>query len=117
VLTDILNCGTFKVGDLLHGSYSVSDEHFNSLALTGEPTPDGAGSRFTIDGLATNSRSFPSIPTTGQSGVWTFDTSSLEPCGYTIQLSTSDRTIQSCGGGWQNNGEFVGFCLVNPPAD
>jgi len=118
VLTDILNCGTFQVGDLLHGSYSVSDEHFSSLALTAEPIPDGGSGRFTIDGLATNSRSYPAIPTTGQSGTWTFNTAAptrLDPCGYTIQLSTSDRTIVSCVGGWENNSKFVGFCLVAAP--
>ena len=112
VLTDILDCGTFHVGDVLHGSYSVSDEHFGSLSLTGEPIAGGGPGLFTIDGIATNSRSYPSIPTTGQSGTWTFNTAGLEPCGYTIQLSTSDRTIVSCGGGWENNSQFVGFCLV-----
>ena len=115
VLTDILNCGTFQVGDLLHGEYIVSDEHFNGLALTAEPTPDGAPGRFTIDGLVTNSRSYPAIPTTGQSGTWTFNTAGLDPCGYTIQLHTSDRTVASCGGGWHNNNEFIGFCLIAVP--
>lgn len=117
VLTDILNCGTFQVGDLLHGSYIVTDEqqHFGSLGLTAEPIPGGGGGRFKIDGLATSSRSYPAIPTTGQSGIWTFDTADLDPCGYTIQLSTSDRTIVSCAGGWENNLAFVGFCLVAAP--
>jgi len=113
VLTDILNCGTFQVGDLLHGSYSVTDEHFHSLSLTAEPTPDGAPGRFTIDGLATAVRSYPAIPTTGKTdGKWTFNTAGLDPCGYTIQLSASDRTIVSCSGGWTDNNNFIGFCLV-----
>lgn len=115
VLTDILNCGTFQVGDLLHGSYSVTDEHFGSLGLTAEPTPDGAPGRFTIDGLATASRSYPAVPTTGQAGVWTFNTAGLDPCGYTIQLSASDRTVASCSGGWTDNNNFIGFCLVAAP--
>jgi hypothetical protein len=115
VLTDILNCGTFQVGDLLHGSYSVADEHFGSLSLTAEPIPGGGTGRFTVDGIATNGRSYPAIPTTGQAGTWTFNTAGLDPCGYTIQLSTSDRTIVSCVGGWENNSAFVGFCLVAAP--
>ncbi len=106
-----VNCGTFQVGDVICGTYSVSDEHFGSFALTAEPTANpGAG--FTVDGLATNGRSYPSIPTTGLTGVWTFDTAGLPPCGYTIQLSSGDRTIVSCVTNWENNGNFVGFCLV-----
>ena len=115
VLTDQLDCGTFQVGDVIHGSYSVSDDHFNSLSLTAAPVAGGGAGLFTIDGINTNSRSYPTVPTTGQSGNWTFNTAGLAPCGYTIQLHTSDRTIVSCGSGWQNNGEFVGFCLVAAP--
>jgi hypothetical protein len=114
VLTDILDCGTFQVGDVIHGSYSVSDEHFSSMSLTAQPVAGGAAGNFTVDGIATNSRSYPAVPTTGQSGVWTFNTAGLPACGYTIQLSTSDRTIANCNGGWENNSQFVGFCLVMP---
>jgi hypothetical protein len=106
-----VNCGTFEVGDIICGSYSVSDEHFGSFSLTAEPTGNPAAG-FTVDGLPTNGRSYPSVPTTGQSGTWTFDTSGLPPCGYTIQLSSGDRTIVSCVTNWQNNSAFVGFCLV-----
>lgn len=106
-----VNCATFQIGDVICGTYSVSDEHFGSFSLTAEPTTNPAAG-FTVDGLATNGRSYPSIPTTGQSGVWTFDTSGLPPCGYTIQLSSNDRTIVGCGGNWKNDGAFVGFCLV-----
>jgi hypothetical protein len=106
-----VNCATFHVGDVICGKYSVSDDHFSSFSLTAEPTANPVAG-FTVDGLATNGRSYPSIPTTGQTGTWTFNTAGLPPCGYTIQLSSSDRTIVSCGGGWQNNSAFVGFCLV-----
>lgn len=111
---DILDCGTFQVGDVILGEYGVSDEHFNSFSLTAEPIPGAGTSRFTVDALPTNSRSYPAVPTTGQFGTWAFDTAGLAPCGYTIQLNTNDRTIVSCNGGWQNNSAFVGFCLVKP---
>jgi hypothetical protein len=106
-----VNCATFEVGDVICGKYSVSDEHFGSFSLTAEPTADPAAG-FTVDSLNTNSRSYPSIPTVGQSGEWTFNTKGLAPCGYTIQLSTGDRTIVSCVTNWENNSNFVGFCLV-----
>ncbi len=106
-----VNCGTFTVGDVICGSYSVSDEHFGSFSLSAEPTPSPS-SGFTVDGLNTNGRSYPAVPTNGQSGVWTYDTAGLPPCGYTVQLSSNDRTIVGCGSGWENNSAFVGFCLV-----
>ena len=31
--TPAKNCDTFQVGDIIHGEYSVSDEHFGSLNL------------------------------------------------------------------------------------
>ena len=91
--------------------FYLSDEHFGGFSLTAEPTGNPVAG-FTVDGLPTNGRSYPSVPTTGQSGTWTFDTSGLPPCGYTIQLSSGDRTIVSCVTNWQNNSAFVGFCLV-----
>jgi hypothetical protein len=103
-----VNCQTFKVGDVICGSYSVSDEHFGSFSLSAEPF---SGS-FTVDGSPGASESYPAVPTTGKSGVWTFDTAGLPACGYTIQLSTSDRTIVSCVGPWEDNSKFVGFCLI-----
>jgi hypothetical protein len=106
VLTDVLDCGTFQVGDLIHGEYDVTDEHFAGLGLAAEPLADDGASRFTIAGTPTP---------TGQSGTWTFNTAGLDPCGYTIQLSTSDRTVGSCNGGWPNNNNFIGFCLVAAP--
>ena len=106
-----VNCATFQVGDVICGTYSVSDEHFGSFGLTAEPTASPA-SGFTVDGLATNGRSYPSVATTGQSGTWTYDTTGLPPCGYTIQLTANDRTIVSCSTSWQNLPDFVGFCLV-----
>jgi hypothetical protein len=105
VLTDVLDCGTFQVGDLIHGAYSVTDDHFGGLGLTAEPIPGGGADRFTITGTPTS---------TGQSGKWTFNTEHLAPCGYTIRLGASDRTIVSCGGGWPSE-KFVGLCLIQLP--
>jgi hypothetical protein len=57
----------------------------------------------------------PLLPLSGTiSGTWTYNTAGLPPCGYTIELFTYDRTIVGCDGPWENNGDFVGFCLVAP---
>jgi hypothetical protein len=58
----------------------------------------------------------PALPLSGtKSGVWTFNTAGLPACGYTIQLLSGDRTIVSCVTNWENNNQFVGFCLVAAP--
>src|SRR5579863_3376454 len=111
-----VDCQTFTVGDVICGTYSMTDAHIQGLSLTAEPTPSPS-SGFTVDGTpAINGESYPAIPVTvtSKSGEWTYNTAGLPPCGYTIQLSTGDRTIVDCVTNWENNGNFVGFCLVAP---
>lgn len=107
------DCQTFKVGDVICGSYSVSDAHIGSFSLQAEPTPAPTAG-FSVDGVAGNGESYPAIAvtTTSKSGTWEYNTAGLPPCGYTIQLFTGDRTIVDCVTNWENNTKFVGFCLV-----
>jgi hypothetical protein len=112
-----INCQTFTVGDTICGTYSVSDEHLGSFSLSEEPFPNPAA--FTIDGSPISGLSYPNpaLPLSGtKSGVWTFNTSGLPACGYTIQLFSGDRTIVDCITNWENNGAFIGFCLKAPAA-
>ncbi|WP_263352182.1 hypothetical protein [Acidicapsa acidisoli] len=112
-----VNCQTFTVGDTICGTYSVSDEHLGSFSLSEEPFPNPAA--FTIDGNPVDGLSYPNplLPLSGtKSGVWTFDTTGLPACGYTIQLLSGDRTIVDCVTNWENNSEFKGFCLKEPGA-
>jgi len=111
VLTAV-NCQTFTVGDILHGTYSVSDDHLGSFSLSEEPYPNSAA--FTIDGAPGFGLSYPdpALPLSGtKSGVWTFNTKGLPACGYTIQILSGDRTIVNCDTNWENNNLFRGFCL------
>jgi hypothetical protein len=110
------DCQTFAIGDVICGTYSVTDEHLGGFSLQAQPTPSPT-SGFTIDGVAGNGLSYPnpSLPMAGtKSGTWTYNTAGLPACGYTIELFTNDRTIVDCVSNWQNNGKFVGFCLVAP---
>jgi hypothetical protein len=108
-----VNCQTFTVGDVICGTYSISDAHIGGFSLQAEPTPSPT-SGFTVDGSPGNGESYPSIPVTltTKAGAWTYDTTGLPPCGYTIQLFTGDRTIVDCYINWEDNSRFVGFCLV-----
>jgi hypothetical protein len=112
------DCQTFTVGDVICGTYGVSDEHLGGFSLEAEPTPSPTAN-FTIDGVAGNGLSYPNpaLPLAGtKTGNWTYDTAGLPACGYTIQMFSNDRTIVDCVTDWQNNSKFVGFCLVLPGA-
>jgi hypothetical protein len=108
-----VNCQTFTVGDIICGTYSVSDDHLGGFSFQAEPTPSPT-SGFTVDGVPGNGESYPAIPvtTTSKSGEWEYKTAGLPPCGYTIQMFTGDRTIVNCVTNWENNSKFRGFCLV-----
>ena len=104
-----VNCGTFQKGDIIHGDYSVSDEHFGALTLHVEPVVPAHGA--TVNPSA---RSYPVVPTSGEAGTWTLDTTPMDACGYIVRLVTSDRTVVNSGFiGWGNS-DSTGFCLVNP---
>ncbi len=100
-------CMKFKVGDTLHGTYSVSDQHFRRFDLfvlpaanahSGQPVPA--------------SGSFPVVPTGGTSGTWTIDTTTMEACGYVLQLVAWDRTIVSGSSvGWRALDKTIGFSI------
>lgn len=110
-----VDCQTFTIGDVICGTYSVTDEHLGGFSLQAEPTPSPT-SGFTIDGVGgINGLSYPNpaLPLSGtKSGEWTYNTAGLPACGYTIELFTNDRTIVGCTGNWEDNSKFVGFCLV-----
>ena len=104
-INPIADCATVEVGMTIHGTYSVSDEHFGTLALDVEPAGPAHGAA-----VNPPSRSYPIVPTLGENGDWTLDTTGMDPCGYVVRLRTWDRTIVSSNGGWYCE-DFVGFCL------
>jgi hypothetical protein len=108
-------CADFNIGDQISGTYSVSDEHFGGLSLTVEPSLGGV---FTApagnQGASSVSRSYPTVPTTGEAGNWTLDTTGMPRCGYIIRLSAADRTIVNSGFVGRHNNTVVGLCLRQP---
>jgi hypothetical protein len=108
-------CADFNIGDQISGTYSATDEHFGGLTLAVEPSLGGA---FTAPagalGSGSVSRSYPTVPTTGEAGNWTLDTTGMPRCGYIIRLSASDRTIVNSGFVGRGNNTVVGLCLRQP---
>ena len=124
-------CGEYPVGSILSGTYEAHDpgmtdlvnQHFGSLSL--DVIPDGPANGatpeiFEAGGVPLiapfpSSRSFPTVPTTGESGKWRLDTGMMDPCGYVIRLYTSDRTNVGSGAnvGFDEICD-IGFCLHAP---
>lgn len=102
-------CGKFLKGDVMHGSYSVSDDYFGRLTLTVLPSGPANGAS-----VAPPSRSFDIVPTTGESGTWSLDTSGMDPCGYIVRLWARDRSIVDSGSIGLRKTDDAGFCLEEP---
>jgi hypothetical protein len=99
-------CADFLVGDLISGTYAVTDEHFSSLSLSVQP---GLGGSFTSP--APLPRTYPIVPTTGESGTWSLDTTGMPRCGYVVYLDAYDRTIVNSGSIGFHTAAVVGLCL------
>jgi len=125
-----VDCGKFPVGTILSGTYEAHDpgtsdlpnQHFGEVSLGVAPggPANGATVMLSGNGGATytfpTSRSFPVVPTTGESGHWQLNTAGMDPCGYVIHMIVSDRTnVGSSGSPFRVTAD-VGFCLEEPEA-
>lgn len=108
-------CGDFKAGDKISGTYSVAEEHFGYLTFS--VVPALGGGKFTAPapwpGISQMplSRFFPVVPTTGEAGTWTLDTTGMPKCGYVIYLQSWDRTIVDSGYVGRYGQDVQGLCL------
>jgi len=108
-------CADFQVGDPITGTYSVSDEHFGSLSLSVQPALGGTFTDPTPPyAPMIQPRAYPTVPTTGETGGWRLDTTTLPKCGYVVYLGVYDRTIVNSGGIGFYNQANVGLCLRQP---
>ena len=119
-LPSAADCGQFPVGTILGGTYSASDpgtvtapsvpppaQHFGSWSLV--VLPSGATP-------SPSSGAFPIVPTIGESGTWTLDTTGMPACGYVLYLAACDRTVYDSGFVGLCTEKSKGFCLVDPAA-
>lgn len=103
------DCDKFNVGQIIKGTYEVSDEHFRVMTLKVLPTDHANGATVNPPSKTYYAPDFE--PTTGTSGEWVLDTTGMDPCGYVVLLEVWDRTVASCDAdGWYNR-DSVGFCL------
>lgn len=114
------DCGDVNIGDLVTGTYQVTDDFFGSLGLSLVPITVGGVPQPINDVDPSGPTEYPLVPTTG-TGIaplpWSLDTGNpdeMTPCGYTVVLSSWDRAIvgNTCLGHY--NQVAVGFCLRKP---
>lgn len=121
------NCGKFGVGEVISGTYSMSDLHSRSLTLSVTPSAEASGGHLAITSVvpaapfpaptpgpsATSGLSYAAqtLTTSGASGTWELDTNGMDSCGYNIRIHGEDRTIVNSGAiGWEDS-DIEGFCL------
>lgn len=118
------NCSKFNPGDVLTGTYSMSDNHAGGLGISITPAlPGNASPVITSKNGApqfpvTSSLTFRTVPatdnlpTTGASGNWEVDSSQLQSCGYNIRIDGADRTILNSGPNRRRDDDLKGFCII-----
>ena len=104
------SCMKFPVGAIIAGTFSATDEHFDSIGFAVEgtsysATTPGGTARWTISGAT----AYPAASTGGTSGTWEFDTAGMPACGYVLHSTAVDRTVNG-GGGWRDD-DIEGFSL------
>ncbi len=119
------NCGTnFTASDVLTGVFNYQDElsgvnigDNNFLAVSLSLAPSGANGTplFGTPNAAadpdTSSIVYPSEPTlTNQ---WFLDAKLLTPCGYTVHIHATNRTIVSSSAIGKHTSKSQGFCIAN----
>jgi hypothetical protein len=104
------SCMKFPVGAILAGTFSATDEHFDSIGLAIEGAAysvnaPGGVPRWTLTGAT----AYPAASTNGTSGTWEFNTAGMPACGYVLRATAVDRTVNGSGG-WRDV-DVEGFSL------
>lgn len=114
------NCGKFKAGEVLHGTYTGTDKHAGSITLEVTPVGPANGAQPVITQMnggapppmTTSSLSYANgLPGSGATGLWDLDTTPMKPCGYNVRIIVTDRTIVNSGGNHWQAADIEGFCV------
>ncbi|WP_299431638.1 hypothetical protein [uncultured Meiothermus sp.] len=97
------NCKDFIEGVTITGRFVARDPYFGSYSLgtlpfaapAGQPVPSGG-----------------TTPTAAAPGnAWSLNTAGMQPCGYVMVVSVSDRAIVNSASVGHHSSKAVGFCL------
>jgi hypothetical protein len=105
-----VECGDFSPGDTFTGDYTASASDFGSFSFVIRPAGPAHG---VLPSPASGTSSWygGGIADPGVSGIYTLDTTGMDPCGYSMTLQVSDRTNVNSGRSSNYNEQSVGFCL------
>lgn len=115
ITSGVGNCGTFEKGDIIEGTFSISDDHCLSAILSVTPVPETHGAHPEIGGAggpASLSYTAGTLPGAGAAGTWRLDTGPMDPCGYNIRIRGEDRTIVNSSTIGHVRWDIEGFCLA-----
>jgi hypothetical protein len=107
------NCGVFTKGDIIAGTFSITDAHCWDVSLSVTPATEAHGALPCI-GSCPGPASLTyglGLPGAGTSGTWELDTGAMDPCGYNIRIRGEDRTIVDSRWFGYENWDIEGFCL------
>jgi hypothetical protein len=119
------NCGTnFSTGDILSGTFNYHNEesgvnigNSNFLAVSLSLAPTGAlGTPLFGTSGAPADPDAPSInyPSSAAStNQWFLNTAAMTPCGYTVHIHGTNRTIVSSSSVGKYDTKSQGFCIAN----
>ena len=106
-------CADFKINDIIEGTYSAYDtDYFGRLTITVEPNLGGGQFIAPLPAASTITRTYPTVSTNGENGIWKLDTNGMPKCGYIVRIRVWDRTIvnnSSCN--HYHSSDVVGLCL------
>ncbi|GIU71368.1 MAG: hypothetical protein KatS3mg003_0847 [Candidatus Nitrosocaldaceae archaeon] len=108
-------CSDFKINDKIQGTYSAyNTEYFGQLTISVEPNLGGGKFDKPLPGSSntTITRTYPTVSTNGENGIWELDTTGMPKCGYIIRIRVWDRTIvnnSTCNN--YSDSDVVGLCL------
>lgn len=113
------NCGVFEKGDLIEGTYSISDAHCHTMELSVTPTAEAQGAKPEVTSPAAAAGESTlvydpltgKLPGTGLAGTWELDTTNMKPCGYNVRIYGRERTIIDSRHNHRHRWDIEGFCL------
>jgi hypothetical protein len=111
------DCGKFRPGDVLEGTYVATDAYFGSCGIVLRP-PNVSPYPPTLPVLVGVTRYDPVTNPGGtgggtSTGTWTLDTTGFRPCGYTLTLQAWDRARVNSSSTGHYDEVSVGFCLTD----
>ncbi|CAL1518349.1 hypothetical protein [Chitinophaga sp. MM2321] len=109
------NCGKFLPGDVMEGTYSITDSDCGGMTIY--VTPGIPGAVFDIDGVpgvSALSYTGGTLPSSGQSGTWKLHMpATTVSCGYNIWIQGNDRSIVGSSQLGHYSYGLQGFCVLD----